>query len=455
MPTANSNSVTLEEVDISMMSMGQQIEHIRKAFYSWVKETYGTYSYECYCRDVFMEHPALGDTIICDYQGSLYAVNFTVTADGEVEFADKGNWIGVMMTYVPVDSETPSDEKPQIVDSVEAATSPVANGDSTSILAELHESTVTPLEEGYVDLVLIEPGFGNQRDNNYYPAEVLERDAHKFNGVKMYEVEHDDNQRDNRRWVSTIVEAGQRFSETGAPIVKAFIHDGDFLERAKKLQEGGLLTKLSNSIVALGKVALGQAEGKTANVVQEIVKGKFVDWVTQAGAGGHALELYENFGPDYDLLTLEQIERNRPDLVRLNAERNNDPMNETVLKNLTEKLEATQGDIKALREDRAQEAQTARCEALKLMMENTKLPAKAQERILAQFGETIPTNFKEEAARLIEAEKVYLAEVMGSGNVTGLGAMTNNGQLGVTAISLEEYEKEAAQLDRKYGLGRV
>ncbi len=39
---------------------------------------------------------------------------------------------------------------------------------------------------------IIKPGWGNERDNHFYPAEVLRRDAGVFAGAKMYETDHEE-----------------------------------------------------------------------------------------------------------------------------------------------------------------------------------------------------------------------------------------------------------------------
>jgi len=143
-----------------------------------------------------------------------------------------------------------------------------------------------------MEIAIIQPGFGNQKDNHYYPKEVLARDAGVFVGSKMYETDHRPEEKSNRTWVST-VESITGFTETGAPIGRVVVHDPGFAERAKNLNAAGLLSKLECSILANGRARKGMAEGKTANVVEAITEAHSVDWVTRAGAGGHAMRLAE------------------------------------------------------------------------------------------------------------------------------------------------------------------
>ncbi|GAG07173.1 unnamed protein product, partial [marine sediment metagenome] len=69
----------------------------------------------------------------------------------------------------------------------------------------------------------IRPGFGNARDNNYYPAEMLRRDAQKFVGAQMHESDHKDD-KSTRTWVSTIREV-LGFTDEGAPICQVVVHN--------------------------------------------------------------------------------------------------------------------------------------------------------------------------------------------------------------------------------------
>ncbi len=140
---------------------------------------------------------------------------------------------------------------------------------------------------------IIKPGFGNERDNHYYPAEVLRRDAGVFVGAKMYETDHKESERSTRTWVSTI-DSIEGFGEDGSPIARVIVHDPNFAERLRALSAAGKLSAMECSILATGRAKTGQVEGKQANVVEAITAAHAVDWVTRAGAGGRALDLSES-----------------------------------------------------------------------------------------------------------------------------------------------------------------
>ena len=152
---------------------------------------------------------------------------------------------------------------------------------------------------------LVKPGWGNTRDNNYYTREVLSRDAHVWVGSKMYEVDHRNDQKNNRNWVSTVERLADPLPD-GSPTAIVGIHDPNFAERVHNLDKLGLLHKLENSITGDGKAKPFELGGRKGKVVEAITKGGDVDWVTSAGAGGHALALIENDGGSVMETTIEK-----------------------------------------------------------------------------------------------------------------------------------------------------
>ena len=175
----------------------------------------------------------------------------------------------------------------------------LAENDSLSILEilevqEQEEDTDEP-RHTIIRVALIEPGLGNMRDKHYYPREMLERDAHVFQGVKMYATEHKDSERSVRTEVSQILRCPVGFSETGAPLADVAIYDREFDHNVRERDHHGTLSDLHCSILASGRVKKGvEMDGEKVNVVEAITEARAVDWVTRAGAGGRALSLVEN-----------------------------------------------------------------------------------------------------------------------------------------------------------------
>jgi hypothetical protein len=143
---------------------------------------------------------------------------------------------------------------------------------------------------------LIEPGFGNKRDGHYYPAEMLKRDSHVFDGAMMFETDHVQGEKSTRTWVSDVRKV-VGFSDTGAPIAEVVVHHPGFAKHVRNLAQQkdangeSMLKHLSCSILASGNVKRGKIDGTDARIVEAITDAQAVDWVTRAGAGGQALAI--------------------------------------------------------------------------------------------------------------------------------------------------------------------
>lgn len=187
-------------------------------------------------------------------------------------------------------------EEPAVVDFKESGTicEVIADG-NTNLRAPIRLRTV-----------LIEPGAGNSRDNHYYPADVLRRDAHVFEGCKGHLVDHDDAKRTAGTEVS-VVEAIEGFTPAGAPIGRMLVYDPYTCEKVRNLASVGQLGLLPFSILGAGRSRKGKVDGKDYQIVETIESGRYVDWVTRAGAGGRAIGLAEAATEEVETLDAKSI----------------------------------------------------------------------------------------------------------------------------------------------------
>jgi len=278
------------ELDTSEMSLGALSELVRVAFLARYQkrtddEPYGTEVYY-WTRDIFVGHPTFGDAMIVECKGALYLVPFSL--DGEqIEFMEP--WQKVRQTYELVEEPpAPMAEPPNPME--EAALSEAATG---RVIAIEEAETATGLVPLTLDVALIEPGPGNAHDRHYYPAEVLRRDAKVFKGGKMHATDHRETEKSVGTWVSTIKACPVGFTESGAPIARVVVHKDWFARDIRALQAEGLLEKMECSIIGSGKAKKGKVNEAEYNIVEAITEGS-ADWVTKAGAGGHALALAES-----------------------------------------------------------------------------------------------------------------------------------------------------------------
>jgi hypothetical protein len=274
---------------------------------------------------------------------------------------------------------------------VESATlSECFSADVTDFVA-LEESDKNNLVT--MNVKIIRPGWGNTRDNNFYPVDVLKRDVDKFVGAKMYESDHRSEEKSTRTWVSTIKEI-KSFADDGAPIATVVVHDPNFAERVKNLNSADMLTKMECSIYGSAKSKNGYEQGgRKGRLIESITDIQSVDWVTRAGAGGHAINLQEDGG----LVNGMQEEDKKEVAEQAPAEDTQIKINEQQKPDAEEPVKLSEHDVKE-------------------KLQSAKLPEKAKSRLaLAEYDS------EDALQEAIQHEVEYIAEITGSGSVTDLG----------------------------------
>jgi hypothetical protein len=375
----------------------------------------GKNSVYCWIRDIF------SDKVVYSMNGDLYQRDYKVDAAGNVTLGDP---IEVEVAYQTL-------------------------GESHRLMAafgcDLKEAGATYNKKtGELTLTIIKPGL-NKSKSRVYPASVLKRDMSIFENAKMF-TNHATSKEDSARpegdvnqWVAQL---GKPWAEADGRIrAKAKVIDPPFKEKLATLQEAGLLNEMGVSIRAIGvgseaEVPDGESSVK-ANLVERLVACRSVDFVTFAGAGGQCevLESDRSDEFDFELMTLEQLKERRQDLVDL-IESN---AREVVLvnKTLEQQLQEANAALAAANAKNADletkvtesEAATKKATAaakLKELLEASKLPEKAKERLTAQFKEAVTVDGMEAA---IQSEKDYIASLGTSTapktKVTNLGKETN------------------------------
>ena len=189
------------------------------------------------------------------------------------------------------------DLAPGAVDEAIAEAEPVTLGESdVGTILSIHESedvegNIAPLQ---LDVVVIKPGWGNEKDSHYYSRELLEKYAHVFNNAKMYASNHNPDEKNVLTEVSQVLACPAAFTSDGAPIARVGVFDAGFAESIRNRAALGKLEDLHVSIQASGTAKAFELDGRKGKIVETInPDGANVDWVTRAGAGGHALRLAE------------------------------------------------------------------------------------------------------------------------------------------------------------------
>ena len=252
------------------------------------------------------------------------------------------------------------------------------------------------------DLKIITPGAGNKHDRHWYPAEMLRRDAHVFEGVDMFVTDHRENERSERTKVGKIKNI-IGFTDDGGPIGRAVIYDPELAEKTRNRAAAGELETLHCSILASGTAKKGEIDGKKYHVVEAITSAAAVDLVSRAGAGGRALALAEseNGGESMAEEEVEVIEEQEPA-----PEPVEEQLEEVTLSEQDQEPEPETPPEPLVDPERVQE-----------IVGESNLPKASKARL--SEGEYADEGSVKEA---IKAEIAYIKEVTGSGKPFGQGA---------------------------------
>lgn len=301
------------------------------------------------------------------------------------------------------------------------------NEENAVELAESELSPITKLSEsdsGPLRAIvrIIRPGWGNKRHNHYYPKDVLQRDAFRFVGAKMYETDHRPDEKSTRTWVSTIEDIVG--FDDGAPLAKVAVHDENFADRLRNLNELEMLPKMECSIYASGLAKGGfKINGREGKQVESITKVSSVDWVTRAGAGGAAVSLVENEG------------------VELGVDSNNKENDMETKPNEIQEEEIQTEEVEEIEIEESEEQEPEKLLSIaevKDVLAQTELPQYAQTR-LAFTGRFSNEDEIKEAA---EAELEYIKTVTHSGKPFGMSKQVEKKPENVDKFAEAESEKD-------------
>lgn len=308
----------------------------------------------------------------------------------------------------------------------------------------------TPLVEavrrdGTVALKIIQPGWGS---SGYYPASVLERDGPVVfpAGTKMYwnhptVTEESERPEGDLRNLAAELVSGARWDANGLAGPGLYADAKVFAPYQDAVSE--LAPHIGVSIRAAGRAVAGEAEGRQGRIVQQLVNARSVDFVTEPGAGGQVLRLFESArrvvsgSTDNGELQVQEVQ-----------------MSDELQAQLTE----AQRQIDALTIANARLAEAlvlrdARQMAADVLAE-ANLPDVTRRRLMGQVASNPPVGadgqldavaLRTRIAEAITAETQYLAEAAGygAGRISGIGG-AQSAQVDETAVQARMAEAFAA-----------
>jgi hypothetical protein len=307
----------------------------------------------------------------------------------------------------------------------------------------------TPLVEairrdGTVALKIIQPGWGS---SGYYPASVLERDGPVVfpAGTKMYWnhptlTEESERPEGDLRNLAAELVSGARWDANGLAGPGLYADAKVFAPYQDAISE--LAPHIGVSIRAAGRAIAGEADGRQGRIVQQLVNARSVDFVTEPGAGGQVLSLFESArrvsgSTDNGELQVQEVQ-----------------MSDEMQAQLTE----AQRQIDALTIANARLAEAlilrdARQVAVDVLAE-ANLPDVTRRRLMGQVASNPPVGadgqldtvaLRTRIAEAITAETQYLAEAAGygAGRISGIGG-SQSAQVDETAVQARMAEAFAA-----------
>lgn len=300
-------------------------------------------------------------------------------------------------------------------------------------------------DKGVVPIKVIKPGWGS---TGYYPEAVLKRDGPKVfvKGTKMYwdhPKESDLPERSLRDLAGELVEDA-KWKDSGLYGAGLYASAKVFKPFQDAVKE--LTPHIGVSIRASGIAENGEADGRKGTIIEEITDAASVDFVTVPGAGGKVCEIFESYrNPDSiqrsnEMEELKKLQESHEDLIaKLDAA-------STALKTANAELEKVKGEsVKKDEELSTVKAELAKqSEAMLLKqavtfveskLKDTELPDITKARLTESLGK-VPVltedkkldevKFAEVIEKTVAGEKEYLAKIVGSGKITGMGESTED-----------------------------
>lgn len=222
--------------------------------------------------------------------GGSFKRSFVIDDQGQVTLGEPQQVIPTIV-YIPVAEALRALEGPTAAPVQEAT--PTGAQEIVGEIVPLVEGKAG--KSGTVPVKVIAPGWGS---SGYYSPEVLKRDGPKAfpAGTQMYwnhatpteEAQRPEGDLSN---LAAVLTATPTYQENGAAGPGLYSEAKVFAPFAEAL--GELAPHIGVSIRGQGIVKAGEADGRKGLIVEKLLTGRSVDFVTQPGAGGQVLSLFE------------------------------------------------------------------------------------------------------------------------------------------------------------------
>lgn len=306
-------------------------------------------------------------------------------------------------------------------------------GDFIGDVVPLKERAVG--EDGTVRVKLIAPGWGT---SGFYGPEVLKKDGPKaFPKGTFMNWDHPTISEERERpegsldKLASVITSTPEYLDDGPDGPGLYANAKAFSAYKEAIDE--LAPHIGLSIRADGKVSEGQRDGKRGRIVEEISRGRSVDWVTLPGAGGKATQLFEAFGRGGNVGD-EKTTKTTKTPEEIAAEAKAEEERKAAEAKSEEGKPASQQESKRTEgEQRLLEklaVRDARDVVTEILATKSNVPEPTAKRLkeslptritLTDDGELDTAAFRTLAEKAIDDEITYVAEASGVGRVRGMG----------------------------------
>jgi hypothetical protein len=281
-------------------------------------------------------------------------------------------------------------------------------------------------KDGAFPIKIIQPGWGS---SGYYPKEVLQRDAKIYKeGTKMYwnhptiTEEMERPERSLNDLAGVLVSEG-KYEEQGIYGAGVYAMAKPFSQFSEKIVE--MAPHIGLSHIAKGKANFGNQEGKAGDIIEGLTYAESVDFVTEPGAGGAVIQLFESartYTSDSTGNYTNNTNQNNKKMAEIKEKDFND------LKEAKATLETENQKLReriVLREAK---------EFVSAEIKEADLPDITKERLIDQLsknpitkeGELDKDAYKVKIKEAVDEEIKYLADLSESGKITGINSKDGN-----------------------------
>lgn len=310
--------------------------------------------------------------------------------------------------------------------------------------------------DGTIPLKIIQPGWGS---SGFYPAEVLKRDGPQIftKDTKMYwnhqthqeEAERPEGDLNN---LAAVFVNDARWMDNG-PRGAGLYGDAKVFEAFQKPVDD-LAGHIGVSIRAFGKAQQGTVEGKTGPVITELASRKSVDFVTEPGAGGEIITMFEAARKPLAVGGQQSADADKTNAGPVPAEEathnvanSKSTMEEEMeIKELQEKVATLETNNQSLATNNARLSEAMALRDAKDMVKEAlaavaSLPDVTKARLIESLAKNPPMKdgvldkeaFTKAIQEAVKAEVKYLETVLGKGQIRDLGESQNEDEEGEAA----------------------